>query len=64
MWSAKDESAAGLGMGTPFKLMRCGPSGGLRVAGLTHSDMRPLRQYSHSPQNTDTQVMTWSPGFT
>ena len=58
MWSAKDERLPGSGIGTPFRLMRCGPSFDRRVAVLTQSDIRPLRQYSHSPQNTETQVMT------
>ncbi|HEX9557642.1 MAG TPA: hypothetical protein VF991_14195 [Reyranella sp.] len=32
MWSAKDDSASGAGIGTPFRLMRCGRSVGRRVA--------------------------------
>ena len=35
-----------------------------RVSGLMHSDMWPVRQCSQWPQKAETQVITWSPGFT
>ena len=51
-------------MGAPAAPMR-GSSSALRlVSGLTQRDKWPVTQCSQWPQNTDKQVITWSPGLT
>ncbi len=48
----------------PFQRRRLALPGSIFTSVVWQIDMCPVRQNSQWPQNTDRQVITWSPGFT
>ena len=51
-------------MTPPFWARRGASSSSRATSGFWQLNGRPVVQYSQWPQNTERQVMTWSPGLT
>ena len=61
--SANDDRFRNWFMWPPCQRSRLATPGGVLTSVSAHSDGRPDRHSSQCPQNTDRQLITWSPGF-